>query len=95
MPRITPEEHRERVARCRVVVGETPALGASVPAAENTLRGSLLDDQSIAATAEAAAAGVDFGTDQRASADHRRALCRAAVLRCLCEARRRLEERGR
>jgi CO/xanthine dehydrogenase FAD-binding subunit len=84
-----------RVGRCRVVVGETPALGASVPLAEESLRGHLLDDASITAAAEAAAAGIAFGSDQRASADHRQALGRVAVRRCLQEARRRWEERRR
>jgi len=84
-----------RVERCRVVVGETPALGASVPAAEDAVRGSPLDDATVTAAAEAAAAGINFGSDHRASADHRRALCRVAVRRCLQEARRRLEGRGR
>lgn len=83
----------DRVAECRIVVGETPALGAAVPAAEDALRGAALDEPGIAAAAEAAAGAVAFGSDHRASADHRRALCRAAVRRCLEEARRRLEER--
>lgn len=82
-----------RVAECRIVLGETPALGAAVPAAEDALRGALLDEAAIAAAAEAAAGAVTFGSDHRASADHRRALCRVAVRRCLQEARRRLEER--
>ena len=89
------QDDDHRVAHCRIVVGETPALGASVPAAEEALRGSLLDDESIAAAADAAVAAVAFGSDHRASADHRRALCRAAVGRCLQEARRRLEGRPR
>jgi len=82
-----------RVAECRVVVGETPALGTAVPAAEEALRGAPLDAAAIAAAAEAAAGTVPFGSDHRASAEYRRALCRAAVRRCLDEARRRLEER--
>jgi CO/xanthine dehydrogenase FAD-binding subunit len=82
-----------RVAECRIIVGETPALGAGVPAAEEALRGGTLDEVRIAAAAEAAAGSISFGSDHRASADHRRALCRAAVRRCLDEARRRLEER--
>jgi len=85
----------ERVGHCRIVVGETPALGASVPAAEDALRGRPLDDPAIAATAEAAVAAVAFGSDHRASADHRRALCGAAVRRCLEKARGRFEDRRR
>jgi len=82
----------ERVGHCRIVVGETPALGASVPEAEDALRGTPFDDASIAAAAEAAVAAVPFAGDQRAAADYRRALCRVGVRRCLEEARRRLEE---
>jgi CO/xanthine dehydrogenase FAD-binding subunit len=81
------------VAECRIVVGETPALGAAVAAAEEALRGGPLDQAGIAAATEAAAASVAFGSDHRASADHRRALCRAAVRRCLEETGRRFEER--
>jgi CO/xanthine dehydrogenase FAD-binding subunit len=84
-----------RVAHCRIVVGETPALGASVPAAEEALRGGSLDDASITAAADAAVVAVAFGSDHRASADHRLALCRAAVRRCLQETRCRFEERSR
>jgi putative selenate reductase FAD-binding subunit len=84
-----------QVDHCRIVVGETPALGASVPEAEDTLRGTAFDDASTAAAAEAAVAAVAFGGDQRAAADYRQALCRVAVRRCLQEARRRLEERRR
>lgn len=84
-----------QVGHCRIVVGETPALGASVPAAEDALRGSPLDDAAIAAAAEAAVAAIAFGSDHRASADHRQALCRAAVRRCLEQTRRRFEERRR
>ncbi len=92
---VSVQRDQGQVVRCRVVVGETPALGAAVPAAEDVLRGSPLDDEAIGAAAEAAAGSINFGSDQRASAEHRRALCRAAVRRCLQEARRRLEERGR
>jgi CO/xanthine dehydrogenase FAD-binding subunit len=89
------QHDRGGVGRCRVVVGETPALGAAVPAAEDALRERPLDDPAIDGAAEAAAAGISFGSDHRASADHRRALCRVAVRRCLQEARRRFEERSR
>jgi CO/xanthine dehydrogenase FAD-binding subunit len=84
-----------RVAECRLVVGETPALGAAVASAAAALDGGPLDDEHIAAAAEAAAASVAFGSDQRAAADYRRALCRAGLRRCLGEVRRRFEERGR
>lgn len=83
---------RGQVVRGRVVVGETPALGASIPGAEAALPGRPLDDPTIDAAAEAAAAGITFGSDHRTTADHRRALCRVAVRRCLHEARRRLQE---
>ena len=81
-----------RVGHCRIIVGETPALGASVPEAEGALAGTAFDDASIAVAAEAAVAAVSFAGDQRAAADYRRALCRVAVRRCLEEARRRLGE---
>jgi len=80
------------VAACRIVVGETPALGASVPAAEELLTGGPLDSGTIAATAAAAAESVEFGTDSRASAEYRKALAAVAVRRVLADIRRRLEE---
>jgi len=82
-----------RVAACRVVVGETPALGASVPAAEELLTGGPLDDDTIAAAAAATAESTEFGSDSRASAEYRTALAVVAVRRVLDDIRRRLEER--
>ena len=79
----------------RVVVGETPAVGAHVEPAAAALPGTRLDDEDIAGIAEIAAAAIPAGTDTRASADYRRALCRAAVSRCLEEIRGRFEERVR
>jgi len=79
------------VVDCRVVVGETPALGSPVAAATQVLVGARLDEERIAAAAEAAAGAISFGSDQRAGADYRQALCRVGVRRCLGEVRRRLE----
>jgi CO/xanthine dehydrogenase FAD-binding subunit len=81
------------VAESRVAVGETPALAAPVTPAADCLLDGPLDDEHIAAAATAAAAAIPAQDDQRASADYRRALCRAGVRRCLEEARRRLPER--
>lgn len=82
------------VAEVRIAVGETPALGARVPAAEAALIATGLDDAGIAAVAEAAAATIPAGDDTRASADYRRALCRSGIARCLEEVRSRFEERA-
>jgi len=78
----------------RVVVGETPAVGAHVEPAAAALPGTRLDDEENAGIADIAAAAIPAGTDSRASADYRRALCRAAVIRCLEEIRGRLEGRA-
>lgn len=84
-----------RVAACRIVVGETPALGASVPAAEELLTGGTLDDETIAAAASAAAESIEFGTDSRAGAEYRSVLAVVAVRRVLNGIRHRFEERRR
>jgi CO/xanthine dehydrogenase FAD-binding subunit len=83
------------VEACRIVVGETPALGAAVPVAEGELTGGLLNDDSIAAAASTAAESVEFGTDSRASAAYRKELAAVAVRRVLNDVRRRFEERRR
>lgn len=79
------------VTSCRIVVGETPALGAAVAEAERALEGRTLEDDTIAAVAAAAAAAIPAGSDQRASAEYRRALCSVAVRRCLEEVRSHLK----
>ncbi|MBN2114437.1 MAG: FAD binding domain-containing protein [Acidimicrobiia bacterium] len=84
---------RGMVEEARVAVGETPALGALVEAAAQSLEGGPLDDGRIDASAELAAAAIPAQDDQRASAEYRRALCRVGVRRALFRARGRLEGR--
>jgi len=78
------------VAAARVVVGETPALGAPVAPAAAALLGTSFGPADDEAAAAAAAGAIEFGSDSRASADYRAALCRAAVTRCLAVVRSRL-----
>jgi CO/xanthine dehydrogenase FAD-binding subunit len=78
------------VSAARIVVGETPALAASVVQAEEALRGRPLDVGWIARAAQLAAEHVPVETDQRASADYRRHLTRVLVGRCLETIRERL-----
>ncbi len=85
----------DRVAASRIVVGETPALGASAPSAEEVLTGGTLDADTIAAAASAAAESIEFGTDSRASAEYRKVLAAVAVRRVLNAIRNRFEERRR
>jgi CO/xanthine dehydrogenase FAD-binding subunit len=80
------------VTSCRIVVGETPALGAAVVQAERALEGRGLEDEAIAAAAASAAAAIPAGSDQRASAEYRRALCSVAVRRCLEDVRSHLDK---
>lgn len=75
----------DMVAAARIVVGETPALGASLPAAEAEAVGRRLTERTIAAIAAAAAAAVPAGSDERASEEYRRALTAVLVRRCLEE----------
>jgi CO/xanthine dehydrogenase FAD-binding subunit len=74
------------VSEARIVVGETPALGNRVPAAEAELVGKPLDAGVIAAAADAARETVVVATDSRASAEYRHALVGVVVTRCLREA---------
>jgi CO/xanthine dehydrogenase FAD-binding subunit len=78
------------VATARVVVGETPALAATVLPAAAILHGTRLTEDDLTAAADSAAEAIDFGSDSRASAEYRVDLCRAAVHRCLATVRRRL-----
>ena len=71
------------VAGARIIVGETPALGARVPAAEQSLVGGPIDARAIDATVTTAAGAIPAGDDQRASAAYRRALAGVLVRRCL------------
>jgi CO/xanthine dehydrogenase FAD-binding subunit len=83
------------VSAGHVVVGETPAIGATVAPAEEALIGGSLEDEAIDRVAAVAAEAIPAATDSRAGADYRRALCRAGVARCLREVRGRFRERGR
>lgn len=78
------------VHAARVVVGETPELGASVNDAEAMLRGRPFDPSAIAAAATIAATEIPARTDDRASADYRRALAAVLVRRCLADIASRL-----
>ncbi|HSM02252.1 MAG TPA: FAD binding domain-containing protein [Acidimicrobiia bacterium] len=79
-----------RVSTARVVVGETPALGARVPAAEEELLGEPLDARTIDRAAATAASAIPAGDDDRGSAGYRRALAEVLVRRCLLEIQERL-----
>lgn len=78
------------VSNARVVVGETPALGASLAACEASLVGGPLDEPAIERCAAIAASAVPARADDRASAEYRRALAAVLVRRCLREAAGRL-----
>jgi carbon-monoxide dehydrogenase medium subunit len=78
------------VCQARVVVGETPALGARVAGAEAALIGTLLGDEDIAAAAGIVRSDVVTGTDSRASAEYRTQLAGVVVTRCLTDIRTRL-----
>ncbi len=80
----------DTIAEARVVVGETPGLGARVPAAEAALTGRSFGEEAIADAAEAARSEVRTGTDGRASAEYRTQLVGVVVSRCLAEIRSRL-----
>jgi CO/xanthine dehydrogenase FAD-binding subunit len=74
------------VAGARIVVGETPALGARAPRTEAVLAGSRLDPETIGAAAAAARREVEVAGDSRASAEYRTHLVGVVVTRCLTEA---------
>ncbi|OFW65567.1 MAG: hypothetical protein A2Z12_03140 [Actinobacteria bacterium RBG_16_68_21] len=73
------------VAAARVVVGETPALAASVTDAEVLLHGRPLDPAAISSAATIAAAEIPARDDDRATAEYRRAIAAVLVRRCLAE----------
>ena len=78
------------VSATRVVVGETPALGASVTDAEVMLHGRPLDPAAITAATAIASAEIPARGDDRASAEYRRAIAAVLVRRCLSEIASRL-----
>ena len=69
----------------RVVIGETPSVGASVNDVEVHLVGRPLTTDVIGTAALMAAAAVPARSDERASAEYRRALAEVLVRRCLAE----------
>ena len=70
-----------RDGELRIAVGARPGLARLCPEAAAAASG----DDAPARAGEAAAAELDFGDDVRASADYRRALCRALVARAVGE----------
>lgn len=71
------------VAAARVVVGETPAVAASLTDVEVHLAGRTFDRVTIESAAEMAAAAVPARSDERASSEYRRHLTAVLVRRCL------------
>jgi CO/xanthine dehydrogenase FAD-binding subunit len=78
------------IVAARVVVGETPSVGASLGDVEVNLRGRRLTVDTIKAAAGMAAEVVPARSDERASADYRRSLTTTLVHRCLAEIAERL-----
>lgn len=78
------------VTAARIVVGETPALGASLAECEDALNGGSLDEPAIDRCATIAADAVPARDDDRATAEYRRALATVLVRRCLHDAAGRL-----
>jgi CO/xanthine dehydrogenase FAD-binding subunit len=78
------------IGSARVVIGETPAVGASVSDSEVYLAGRPLDLETVSAASRMAAAAVPARNDERASAEYRRVLAEVLVRRCLTEIAERL-----
>jgi CO/xanthine dehydrogenase FAD-binding subunit len=78
------------IAAARVVIGETPAVAASVNDVEVHLVGRPLTSEVILAASRMAAAAVPARSDERGSAEYRRALAEVLVRRCLTEIAERL-----
>lgn len=79
--------------RCRIVriaVGGTPALATRLPAVEEELTGSTLDDETIDRVARRVGEAIDARDDRRATAEYRRDLARVGVARCLRQVAERL-----
>lgn len=83
-------EDSGRIAAARVVVGETPAVAASLSDVEVTLAGRELSTATIAAAADMAAEVVPARSDERATDQYRRALAGVLVRRALTEIAERL-----
>jgi CO/xanthine dehydrogenase FAD-binding subunit len=83
--------------RCKIVriaVGGTPALATRLPAAEEALAGSTLDDETIDRVARRVGETIDARDDRRASGEYRRDLARAGAARCLRQVAERLRGVG-
>lgn len=78
------------IAAARIVVGETPSVGASLGDVEVNLKGRPLTVDTIVAAARMAAEVVPARSDERATAEYRRALTQTLVHRCLTEIAERL-----
>lgn len=73
------------IAAARVVIGETPAVAASLSDVEVHLAGRPLSPEVILAASQMAAAAVPARSDERATAEYRRVLAEVLVRRCLTE----------
>ncbi len=81
-----------RCADIRLLVGATPRLAETVPAAEDYLIGQELTTTTIKVAAAEAAATVRTGDDLRSSATYRTHLVAVGITQCLEEIRHRLGE---
>jgi len=72
-----------KVEDVRIVVGETPALGARLLPAERVLAAGPFDAAAIDQASATAAEAIPAGDDERASAAYRRTLAAVLVRRCL------------
>ncbi len=79
-----------RIGAARVVVGETPAVGASLSDVEVALVGRTLTPETITSAADMAAEVVPARSDERATVEYRRALAAVLVRRALTEIAERL-----
>lgn len=78
------------ITRARIAIGETPRVGALVPAAAGAVMGERPGPDVFAAAAAAAQETVETGSDGRAGADYRRQLIGVGVRRALARAAERL-----
>lgn len=83
-------DDRGVITAARVVVGETPAVAASMNDVEVHLAGRPLTPELIVTAAQMAAAAVPARSDERATAEYRRVLTEVLVRRCLTEIAERL-----
>ena len=83
-------DNNAAISAARVVVGETPAVAASMSDVEVHLAGRPFTPEVIQASAHMAAAAVPARSDERATAEYRRVLAEVLVRRCLTEIAERL-----